>query len=534
MKRNQTIIFGIFMMVLMTLPCMHLQAQNEKGNKNVIEKHYNFAGFDEIEVGGAFEVIIKQAENFKVIIETDENLHDNMRLELLDDKLHIKSKGIKNFTELNVYIEMPSLTEMNVHGAAEVKIPEAFRQDEIEITASGASELKLNLITEEIEVNASGASEVDLKGQAEELYINASGATDVNSRNMKVKSAYAEASGASSVMVAATEELDINESGAADVRYEGSPQTIRKHDADAVIVKTDPEIKVKSEWNEDKERFSYESMNITVDEKGDTTEIIFGNHKIIVDDDGNVVYKKHKKKPKFNGHWAGFDLGVNGFLTPDNTMNYGPEFEYLDLNMTKSIKVGINIFEQNLNLCRNQKWGLVTGLGWEINNYRFDDNVSLVPDSSSIKGYFNDGISMKKSKLVVNYVEVPLLLEFQTNAKRKVNSFHIAAGMVFGLRFASHTKQYYNETNKEYTWLEVDPETGNKVPVPGIKFQSPGTKKSKVRDDFHLNPFKADATVRIGWGWVNLFGTYSITTLFKEGKGPELYPFSVGLTLVGL
>ncbi|MCF8388632.1 MAG: PorT family protein, partial [Bacteroidales bacterium] len=281
-------------------------------------------------------------------------------------------------------------------------------------------------------------------------------------------------------------------------------------------------------------RFSYESMNITVDEKGDTTEIIFGNHKIIVDDDGNVVYKKHKKKPKFNGHWAGFDLGVNGFLTPDNTMNYGPEFEYLDLNMTKSIKVGINIFEQNLNLCRNQKWGLVTGLGWEINNYRFDDNVSLVPDSSSIKGYFNDGISMKKSKLVVNYVEVPLLLEFQTNAKRKVNSFHIAAGMVFGLRFASHTKQYYNETNKEYTWLEVDPETGNKVPVPGIKFQSPGTKKSKVRDDFHLNPFKADATVRIGWGWVNLFGTYSITTLFKEGKGPELYPFSVGLTLVGL
>ena len=40
-----------------------------------------------------------------------------------------------------------------------------------------------------------------------------------------------------------------------------------------------------------------------------------------------------------------------------------------------------------------------------------------------------------------------------------------------------------------------------------------------------------DATARIGWGWVNVFATYSLTTLFKTDRGPELYPFSVGLTI---
>jgi hypothetical protein len=55
----------------------------------------------------------------------------------------------------------------------------------------------------------------------------------------------------------------------------------------------------------------------------------------------------------------------------------------------------------------------------------------------------------------------------------------------------------------------------------------------KNRDDFHLHPFKMDATARIGWGWINLFGTYSLTSLFKEDKYPELYPFTAGITLTG-
>ena len=41
------------------------------------------------------------------------------------------------------------------------------------------------------------------------------------------------------------------------------------------------------------------------------------------------------------------------------------------------------------------------------------------------------------------------------------------------------------------------------------------------------------ATVRGGVGWFNLFATYSLTPLFESGRGPELYPFTVGVTLLG-
>ena len=66
----------------------------------------------------------------------------------------------------------------------------------------------------------------------------------------------------------------------------------------------------------------------------------------------------------------------------------------------------------------------------------------------------------------------------------------------------------------------------------GVKFLY--NSKVKDFDDFYMNPFKWDATVRIGWGFINLFATYSVNTMFKKDKGPELYPWTVGITFVNL
>ena len=55
----------------------------------------------------------------------------------------------------------------------------------------------------------------------------------------------------------------------------------------------------------------------------------------------------------------------------------------------------------------------------------------------------------------------------------------------------------------------------------------------KNHNSFYLQPFKFDATVRFGYGIINLFATYSLNTMFQSGRGPELYPVTAGITLVG-
>ena len=101
---------------------------------------------------------------------------------------------------------------------------------------------------------------------------------------------------------------------------------------------------------------------------------------------------------------------------------------------------------------------------------------------------------------------LPLLLEYQTNSHHRANSFHIGIGVIGGIRLGSHTKQEYTTTGG-------------------------GKQKQKIKDSFHLQPFILDATARIGWGPINLFATYSLISMFRQDRGPELRPFTLGLIL---
>ena len=94
----------------------------------------------------------------------------------------------------------------------------------------------------------------------------------------------------------------------------------------------------------------------------------------------------------------------------------------------------------------------------------------------------------------------------ETNiGKDAKHSFHLAAGALFSYRLGSKTKQKYSEDGKDY--------------------------KVKNRNDFNMNPFRASLAARVGYGQFTLFANYSITEMFEDNDGPEIYPFTVGISL---
>jgi hypothetical protein len=54
-----------------------------------------------------------------------------------------------------------------------------------------------------------------------------------------------------------------------------------------------------------------------------------------------------------------------------------------------------------------------------------------------------------------------------------------------------------------------------------------------MRDDkrFHSNLFALDATVRVSYGAIGVFGTYSLTSVFHKDAAPKLNPFCVGISI---
>ncbi|MBC8147155.1 MAG: DUF2807 domain-containing protein [Bacteroidetes bacterium] len=459
-------------------------SQNEEGKTNITPE--DFASFTKIDASGLYNLVINQGDKQEIWIETSEEYKEgDIKVEVKNEVLKISSKSAKNSADYTVVVTYKDLKEIELSGVVNLKNNGIIVTDKFTIDASGATDTKLGLDVQELFIEASGAASIKLEGKADTSTIKASGASEIKAYTLETQYIFANISGASDAKVNAKKEIKGSISGASDLSYLEAPENID----------------IKASGAAD--------MGISSG-KTDTTKFnIGGKELIIIDDDIKKEISKAKKakaKKKYDGHWDGLEIGLNGYLNSDYKNNLPSAYSFLDLKQDKSFSVGINALEQNFNLINNH-FGITTGLGFQMNNYRFENNINLTSDSTTIYGFHDTIRNYTKSKLNVNYFTIPLLFEYQTNSRSKANSFHLAVGGIFGVRVGSHTKMVYTDGDKR--------------------------EKTKSRDDFHLNPIKYEATVRIGWGKLNLFANYALSSLFEDGEGPVMYPFTAGISFSG-
>lgn len=205
-------------------------------------------------------------------------------------------------------------------------------------------------------------------------------------------------------------------------------------------------------------------------------------------------------------YWSGLDIGVSGLMNPDRGLSMSQENVAWELDYSKSIAFNLNFADWKANIVKDYV-GLVTGLGLEFNAYAFKNDVSIGVSPDTMMVALDTIVSYSKNKLKTTYLNVPLLLEFNTSCRAR-RSFHVTAGMMAGWKIGSKWK-YRFETDDE----EV---------------------KNKVKSHYHVNPFKFSAVGRVGFGKFTFYGTYALNPLFEKDKGPELYPFSVGVAFTGI
>ena len=255
------------------------------------------------------------------------------------------------------------------------------------------------------------------------------------------------------------------------------------------------------------------TINIQDGGRGDTVKVRVG-HKALIIAEGkhgsdiklntldDQEYDSWTGRPsRFKGHWAAVEMGVNSFGNV-NYKGYTPDY-FMDLNQNKSFEVGINILKYSIGLQKEKRnVGLVTGLGLTFNDYRFSNPYTIEIVDGKVRSKLIEGTGLSKTKLSTSYLTVPLMLEFQIPVSGNNKKLYFSGGVIGGLKVGSHTK----------------------VKIDGSK--------SKDRGDFNINPFRYGATARFGYKGINLFGTYYFSTFFKDSRGPEMYPFTIGIGLM--
>ncbi|TNF45500.1 MAG: hypothetical protein EP310_01495 [Bacteroidetes bacterium] len=209
-------------------------------------------------------------------------------------------------------------------------------------------------------------------------------------------------------------------------------------------------------------------------------------------------------KDNFSGHWAGFDIGFNAFLNSDYS---GFQSNFMKNDLLRSNSFHLNLIQQSIGLQRNRNnFGLVTGIGFVFQDYRLEDTLTIERTENDIimpkPFYISEN---QKSKLFIFSVLVPVLAEIQIPVNNYRNRFYFSSGMYFSYRVGSYTK---------------------------IKYKVEHNQKLKINDNYSLQNFRYGIMARTGYRWINFFAMYDLTTFFREEKGPELTPFTFGITLL--
>lgn len=211
-----------------------------------------------------------------------------------------------------------------------------------------------------------------------------------------------------------------------------------------------------------------------------------------------------KELKNIENSWFVLDLGFSQYN--DNT-NYaqtlqqgmtdlGVNKDKLKLNTISSRNVNIWFLMQRLNLSQH-KLNLKYAVGLELNNYRFEQSGINFEKNPTLISYtpFNE---VGKAKLAADYLTVPVMLNFNSTPAKN-NGLRISAGVSAGFLYSSRFKTKSN---------------GN---------------IQKIKSDFDLEPFKFSWVGELGFGRINLYGSFAMNNMWS--KGLDMKPYNVGIRL---
>ena len=161
---------------------------------------------------------------------------------------------------------------------------------------------------------------------------------------------------------------------------------------------------------------------------------------------------------------------------------------------------------------KNSRVSIAPGLGFRHSSLYHNSFMTEQANSegtifTAIPDY-KDNDDYKKHKLATNYFEVPVELRFFSKPSKKGKVVKAALGFRGSIKLTAVNK----ETNKENGYY----------------------KKYKTKGYKDVNLYQGGPTFRVGYGGFNIFAYYGVVGVFKKDKGPDLTPFSIGISITSL
>ncbi len=268
----------LFVLVSLNLGLWAQSSDKIKGNRNVTIKQTYIDDFESISLGDDFNIDLIYNSKPSIEIETDDNLHEVIKFEVLDGTLRITTtKRITSKRALKITVNYgDALKSIEVHDKAEIRSLTSMelgstnllvkdnaraylniKATDFTFKASGRSKTRLNITSESAKIEISDDSKLDalvnspitefdlyqrgngtIEGDTEQLQLRIDNSSKFFGNNFTAKTCDLLVEGSSDVTIEVTDQITIDASGNTETFLYGEPAiTIKRLSGSARLQK---------------------------------------------------------------------------------------------------------------------------------------------------------------------------------------------------------------------------------------------------------------------------------------------------------
>ena len=221
----------LIILSVIALSTIQVQAQwgkGVKGNGEVTTITREVGNYDQVNVGGFFDVELVYGDEGTITISGESNLLEYLVTEVKDTALKIKVKKGKNLKpskNKNITITVPfrDLDEVTLAGSGDVISKNVIKASSFNSAVAGSGDLILEVEASSVEGSVAGSGDLTLKGSTDNVELKVAGSGDIHARNLNAKHAEASVAGSGDIELNCTQSIKARVSGSGDIDYTGSP-----------------------------------------------------------------------------------------------------------------------------------------------------------------------------------------------------------------------------------------------------------------------------------------------------------------------
>jgi phage shock protein PspC (stress-responsive transcriptional regulator) len=200
------------------------------------EDQFGFKDFDEMDIKGIFNLDIRQGDKYSIEIRGNENERRKFKVDLAGNTLEINynshnktfwMKDLDSEELTKISITIPDLKKLKVKGTGKIRI-EGFNEDDVNISLIGAMTCEANLHAQNLQLELSGPMVFELDGDGDFLEAEVNKVAQLKASGYEVRHAVVSARELGRARVNAREKVEIETDVTGSVKYQGTPEVIRK------------------------------------------------------------------------------------------------------------------------------------------------------------------------------------------------------------------------------------------------------------------------------------------------------------------